>query len=163
MLSVCQAGLVECSGMSMVGLKEEFADHPDPRTQHFDVLRPVERPKHNYARDPIEPLDARPLVFEMKRPAIRPASSNGSPESSASFDIVDCLDDPEFEAVDQAIKDKLRSLDRSQRNVIRDLLISGVGIQPRADVHSQLQHGDISHGDCCERQGSVHVYVQICL
>ena len=124
------SGLVECTGMSMVRLGEEFEDHPDPRTLHFDVEPPVERPKHDYARDPIEPLDSRPLAFEMKRPAIQvqPAFPDGRAGSGNNFDILDSLDDPQFAGVDQAIKDKLRSLNRTQRDVIRDLLFSANGL-----------------------------------
>ena len=43
----------------MVGLREEFVDHTDSRTDHFDARMPVERPKHNYERGPLNELDAR--------------------------------------------------------------------------------------------------------
>ena len=112
----------------MVSLKEDFADHPDPRTQHFDVCLPEERPKHDYGQDPIEPLDSRPLVFEMKRPAIQPTHPHGIAYSDVSFDIVDCLDQPEFADVDPAILDKIRSLERKQRDVIKDLLFAANGL-----------------------------------
>ena len=122
------SGLVECTSMSMVALKPEFADHHDPRERHFDVCRPTERPQHNYARDPIEPLDARPLVFEMKRPAIRLTAPSGDQPSGAEYDIADCLDEPMFAGVDPAIKNKLRSLDKQQRETIKDLLFSANGL-----------------------------------
>ena len=75
----------------MVGLCEEIVDYPDPRTEHFDVLMPVERPKHNYDRDPVESLDSRVLSFELRRPAMPlPPSTDGS-GTDASFDIRQCL------------------------------------------------------------------------
>ncbi len=136
------SGLVECTGMSMVALKEEFADHPDPRTRHFDVTCPEERPKHDYAQDPIEPLDSRPLVFEMKRPSIMPTLLHGSDALASDFDIGDCLDEPHFAGVDTAIKTKLRSLDRKQRDVIRDLLFSANGLV------SEFNHVLMSIANC---------------
>ena len=136
------SGLMECTGMSMVSLKEEFADHPDPRTQHFDVCLPEERPKHDYGQDPIEPLDSRPLVFEMKRPAIQPTHPHGISYSDVSFDIVDCLDQPEFADVDPAILDKLRSLERKQRDVIKDLLFAANGLV------SEFNHVLMSIANC---------------
>jgi hypothetical protein len=167
------SGLVERTGMSMVRLQEDFADHPDPRTRHFDVEPPVERPKHDYARDPIEPLDARPLAYEMKRPAIQPAFPDDRAGSGHNFDILDSLDDPQFAGVDQAIKDKLRSLNRTQRDVIRDLLFSANGLVSefnhvlmsvaKCNMAIYPMGTAASAGHSRERQGSVHVYVQICL
>lgn len=116
------SGLMECTGVSMVALKDDCADIADPRTEHFEVCRPKERPKHNFAVDPIEPMDNRPLVFEMKRPAIHIGDRD-----SAEFDIANCLDDPEFLNVDEAIKNKLRSLTRAQRDIIKDVLFGANG------------------------------------
>ena len=122
------SGLVECTGMRMVGLREEFVDHPDPRTDHFDVRMPVERPKHNYDRDPVEPLDSRALSFELRRPAIPlPPSTDGS-GTDDSFDIRKCLDDPMFADVDQAIKDKILSLNDEEAKIIEGRLFDANGL-----------------------------------
>ena len=110
------SGLSECTGMRLVALMVEYAEHPDPCTRHFEVRRPEERPQHNYAVDPIEPIDSRPLVFEMKRPASHANNSNGN----ANFDIVDCLDEPQFAGVDQPIKDKLCSLTGAREIELRN-------------------------------------------
>ena len=101
----------------MVGLREEFIDHPDPRTDHFDVRMPVERPKHNYDRDPVEPLDSRALSFELRRPAIPlPPSTDGS-GTDASFDIRKCLDDPMFADVESLwmFKSGMRSFSAAKK------------------------------------------------
>ena len=135
------SGLTECTGMRLVALREEFADHPDPRTRHFEVRRPEERPKHNYAVDPIEPMDPRPLAFEIKLPAIHAGGSCDS-DVNADFDILDCLDEPEFIGVDQAIKDKLHSLTRAQRDRIKDLLYSANGLV------SEFNHVLMSVANC---------------
>ena len=112
----------------MVGLREEFIDHPDPRTDHFDVRMPVERPKHNYDRDPVEPLDSRALSFELRCPAIPlPPSTDGS-GTDASFDIRKCLDDPMFADVDQAIKDKILSLNDEEAKIIEGRLFDANGL-----------------------------------
>lgn len=139
------SGLTECTGMLLVALEEGFEDHPDPRTRHFQVRRPEERPKHNYAVDPIEPLDSRPLVFEMKRPAVHADKSNsGGCESNvnADFDILDCLGEPQFAGVDQAIKDKLHSLTRAQRNRIKEVLFGANGLV------SEFNHVLMSVANC---------------
>ena len=87
------SSLVECTGMRMVGLCEEIVDYPDPRTEHFDVLMPVdsvERPKHNYDRDPVESLDSKgscplnfcampcPFLHRLMVPAPMPALTSAS-------------------------------------------------------------------------------------
>jgi len=142
------SGLTERTGMCLVSLLEEHADHPDPRTQHFNVRCPEERPRHNYAVDPIEPIDSRPLVFEMKRPAIHadssPHSGPGGCASSvdAAFDILECLDEPQFAGVDQAIKDKLHSLTRAQRDTIKDRLFGVNGLV------SEFNHVLMSVANC---------------
>ena len=112
--------------MRMVALREEHADHPDPSTQHFNVRRPEERQWHNYAVDPIEPIDSRPLG-----PAIHADSSHSGGCASnvhAAFDILDCLGEPQFAGVDQAIKDKLHSLTPAQRDTIKDMLFGVNGL-----------------------------------
>ena len=122
------SGLVECTGMRMVALQEQYADHPDPRTEHFDVRIPVERPKHNYNRDPIEPLDSRALSFEIRRPAIPVPKTTDDSGIDDSFDIRECLDDPMFDDVDQGIKAKILSLSDDEAQIITDHLFNANGL-----------------------------------
>ena len=38
-------------------------------------------------------------------------------------------------------------------------LHTGFGVQQHTDVSCKLQHGVLSHGNCCQRQIHLHVYV----
>jgi hypothetical protein len=54
------------------------ASRKDLRQEDFEVHAPTERPLHDYDQDPFQPLDARPLAFEMRRPAIRLTGAAGT-------------------------------------------------------------------------------------
>ena len=134
------SGLVECTGMRMVSLHEDHADNLDPRSEHFVVQTPVELPKHDYMRDPIEPLDARPIVFEMLRPASHITPPNGS--EGSRFHLKDCMNEPEFAHVHPSIKDKIRTLTLEQSEGVMDMLLDANGLV------SEFNHILMSAANC---------------
>ena len=134
------SGLVECTGMRMVSLHEDHAYNVDPRSEHFVVQTPIELPKHDYTRDPIEPLDARPIVFEMLRPASHVTPPIGS--EGSRFHLKDCMNEPEFVDVHPSIKDKIRTLTLQQSEAVMDMLLDANGLV------SEFNHILMSAANC---------------
>ena len=136
------SGLVECTGMRMVSLHEDHADNPDPRSEHFVEQIPVELPKHDYTRDPIEPLDARPIVFEILRPPARVRVPPPNASESSRFHLKDCMCDPVFADVHPSIKEKIMTLTLEESEGVMDMLLDANGLV------SEFNHVLMSAANC---------------
>ena len=66
---------------------------------------------------PVPPIDTRPISFEIQRKQILLQKDTG--EFGASFDLLDCLDSPLLQDLDERFKDKIRSLSSSERESLR--------------------------------------------
>jgi hypothetical protein len=66
---------------------------------------------------PVPPIDTRPISFEIQRRPILLQKDTG--EFGASFDLLDCLDSPLLQDLDERFKDKIRSLSSSERESLR--------------------------------------------
>jgi hypothetical protein len=134
------SGLLECTGMRLITIREdaELTEHePKPsrkdlRQEDFEVLAPTERPLHDYDQDPFQPLNARPLAFEMRRPAIQLTGAAGNAadlcdEDHLRLDIRECLESDGFMHVDACIKAKIRSLTDEEAQKVTELLFASNG------------------------------------
>jgi hypothetical protein len=122
------AGICDCSGINEVSVLENAVDPLDLRTDDFILSRPNPLPPQNFQRDPIQPVDGRALAFETLRPHILLHNDAGELETkNLDFDILDCLDSVELSDVDPLIKNKIRELNRADRDYIKELLFKANG------------------------------------
>jgi hypothetical protein len=122
------AGICDCSGIHQVSVDEDASDPLDLRTNDFILSRPKPLQQQNVRRDPIQPIDRRPLAFETLRPHILLHNNAGELDTKdLNFDILDCLDSVELCDVDPAIKNKIRELNKADRDYIKELLFKSNG------------------------------------
>ena len=124
------SGMTFCTCMRMITIREESLGETDLREDDFQATLPSERPLRDYTRDPIEPLDDRPLVFEMKRPVIHLTTSVPGPHDTDSIDFDlerDFLGAVELGDMHESVKNKIRSLSAEEQNTVKHLLFKSNG------------------------------------
>ena len=85
-----------------------------------DIEEPPPFQENKYAQ-PVPPIDTRAISFEIQRNRILLQKNTG--EFGASFDLLDCLDSPLLQDLDERFKDKIRSLSSSERESLRSEII----------------------------------------
>ena len=121
-------GTCDCSGIRQISEVDNPANPKDLRCDDFVLTIPEPLPPRDFTREPIDPIDGRPLACETFRPTILLTNNEGMHETAElQFDILDCLESPELHDVNPAIKDKIRALSREERDHIKELLFKANG------------------------------------
>ncbi len=63
----------------------------------------------------VQPIDCRPIAFEIKRRNIYLLNDEGALDSRKNFDLIDCLESKLLQDLDEKYKDSIRNLLFEQR------------------------------------------------
>ena len=85
-----------------------------------DIEEPAPFQENRYGQ-PVKNIDTRAISFEIQRRQILLQNNTG--EFGTSFDLLDCLDSPLLNSLDERFKTKIRSLSASERESLRQTII----------------------------------------
>ena len=74
---------------------------------------------------PVEPMDARPIAFLMKRHQMQLTNDAGDVDIDCNFDILDCLNSVLLADLDPVLKEKIRQLSPEGRSSLKTRILGG--------------------------------------
>jgi hypothetical protein len=78
--------------------------------------------KENQYACPVQPIDTRPITFEMRRREL--LLQNDAGEYDYDFDLIQCLDSELLKDMDQHYKDYIRSLSSQDRRTLKKTILT---------------------------------------
>jgi hypothetical protein len=113
--------LAEVTGGRIVIPKDHGPDRIPRYTFETSSIPEPDPYKENKYACPVQPIDTRPISFEMQRRKI--LLQNNAGEYSSEFDLLECLDSELLKDMHQSYKDHIRNLSIQDRRILRDAII----------------------------------------